>query len=88
MDPSTLNNTKMREAAWKEVTDTVNLNFATNLTRTQVRRKYNDTKYIAKAKVTKAVEAGGKEQGKKFASNWQQYRKHAMGTGKNNSKYL
>ena len=42
VDPSTTNNAKRKEVTWQEVTDVLNLNFATTLTRIQVRKKYND----------------------------------------------
>ena len=44
LDPSTSNNMNMRMAAWKEVTDHINLTFNMDYTRIQVRKKYGDLK--------------------------------------------
>ena len=43
-------------------------------------RKYNDTKYVAKAKVTAAV--GDVNDRRKVAAKWSQFKKHGKGTGK------
>ena len=50
VDPSSSNNSRMKEAAWQEW------------------RKYNDTKYVAKAKVTAAVELGDVNDGRNMVT--------------------
>ena len=40
VDPSTSNNPKLKEAAWEEVRNIVNVTFGLTLEREQVRKKY------------------------------------------------
>ena len=75
VDKATSNNSKMREAAWEDVRSQMNLNFGLNLTRAQVRKKWNDAKYIGKAKVTTAVENGSKDDGREVAKTWGEFKK-------------
>ena len=55
VDPSTSNNPKLKEAAWEEVRNVVNVTFGLTLEREQVRKKYNDAKGAGKRKATLAV---------------------------------
>ena len=81
VDPALTNNSKLKEAAWDQVTNVINLNFALSLSRLQVRKKFNDAKYTGKARVTMAVEKGTKEDGKLVARTWGEFRKYGRGTG-------
>ena len=81
VDPALSNNSKLREAAWQEVTLEINLNFGLNLTRMQVRKKFNDAKYNGKVKVTMEIENGTKDDGRLMAKSWGEFRRYGCGTG-------
>ena len=80
VDPALSNNSKLREAAWQEVTLEINLNFGLNLTHMQVRKKFNDAKYNGKVKVTMEIENGTKDDGRLVARSWGEFRRFGRGT--------